>query len=375
MSNDYNVGYGKPPLNTRFKEGQSGNRKGRPKGQKKEEGIIDLLGKELKTKLILKDGTKITKEEALVRQLCNKASSGDFKSGKLILDITTRQEIDRLGIDFLKKLIEDRILTKKSVEEYIKYGKLLSVEKMPEALQGLYVDCGRDVFEASLALAETLRLMYIWSYLTTIINIKNIREALCAEQAFWEGFETVLDSMGVSERKRRKLISQAEKGREYKRPDQRLFKIAADMEVRITAFAFVFLTDRREECVNKRGYDDIKAIFFNEANIIRRANIISLYIEDDYELKIAASDIKEMIKQQEKELEEFFEFDVGSIEEIDKKCADLKKEDVSGLYAWYRDGQWHGLEEEGCEEEEESNESEVVYPIVCAESGEKIDCA
>jgi hypothetical protein len=27
---DYKVGYGRPPLRTRFKKGQSGNRKGRP---------------------------------------------------------------------------------------------------------------------------------------------------------------------------------------------------------------------------------------------------------------------------------------------------------------------------------------------------------
>ena len=31
---DYAVGYKKPPLHTRFKKGQSGNPRGRPKGSK-----------------------------------------------------------------------------------------------------------------------------------------------------------------------------------------------------------------------------------------------------------------------------------------------------------------------------------------------------
>jgi hypothetical protein len=34
MAGDYKVGYGKPPRDTRFKKGQSGNPRGRPKGRK-----------------------------------------------------------------------------------------------------------------------------------------------------------------------------------------------------------------------------------------------------------------------------------------------------------------------------------------------------
>ena len=36
-SSGYTVGHGKPPLGSRFRSGQSGNPKGRPKGSKKKE--------------------------------------------------------------------------------------------------------------------------------------------------------------------------------------------------------------------------------------------------------------------------------------------------------------------------------------------------
>lgn len=36
----YDVGYGKPPVATRFKQGQSGNPKGRPKGAKNKRSAL-----------------------------------------------------------------------------------------------------------------------------------------------------------------------------------------------------------------------------------------------------------------------------------------------------------------------------------------------
>ena len=45
----YDVGYGKPPLERRFKPGKSGNRKGRPKGAKNRKTIVKAVANEMHT--------------------------------------------------------------------------------------------------------------------------------------------------------------------------------------------------------------------------------------------------------------------------------------------------------------------------------------
>ena len=77
---DYEIGYGRPPKATRFKPGQSGNTKGRPKGST---NLETLLNKALDAKVTIEtqNGTKrITKREAIALKLVNQALSGDSKS-------------------------------------------------------------------------------------------------------------------------------------------------------------------------------------------------------------------------------------------------------------------------------------------------------
>jgi hypothetical protein len=91
MSNG-DVGYKKPPKHSRFKKGQSGNRSGRPKKER-----LPNLQKTMKNTLmddvtVTENGrtAKITKLDAMLKQLINKAAGGHMPSIKLALSLLER---------------------------------------------------------------------------------------------------------------------------------------------------------------------------------------------------------------------------------------------------------------------------------------------
>lgn len=83
----YTVGKGKPPEHTRFQKGQSGNPTGRRKGSK---NVATLLEQVLNERVIVTENGKrkrITKLEAMLKQLTNKAASGDHRAIKLLMPL------------------------------------------------------------------------------------------------------------------------------------------------------------------------------------------------------------------------------------------------------------------------------------------------
>ena len=86
---DYEVGYGKPPKNTQFKKGKSGNPLGRPK---KKKNLVDLLQTTLDEEIIV-NGVKKSKRELLVMSIVNDAIKGNASSRKLLLPFIDGEEV------------------------------------------------------------------------------------------------------------------------------------------------------------------------------------------------------------------------------------------------------------------------------------------
>ena len=104
------VGYMSPPEHSRFKKGQSGNPKGRPK---KPDDIYTHLQRVLKRKIKPKGADRqMPISEALIRKLRELALSGDRRALALqrkILDDAAVAEARRFDPEAKKKEILDRI--------------------------------------------------------------------------------------------------------------------------------------------------------------------------------------------------------------------------------------------------------------------------
>ena len=92
------VGYQRPPRQSQFKPGRSGNPKGRPRGSRNASTLLDEALKERVT--VSENGRrrKVTKLEVILKQLVNTAAKGDHRATRLLLEWTEKLELtDRSG--------------------------------------------------------------------------------------------------------------------------------------------------------------------------------------------------------------------------------------------------------------------------------------
>jgi hypothetical protein len=89
---DERIGYGRPPLASRFRTGQSGNPSGRPKGAR---NLSSIVASALSEKVAVTENgqrRRISKLEAAIKQLVNRAASGEARATQLLIQLIQSDE-------------------------------------------------------------------------------------------------------------------------------------------------------------------------------------------------------------------------------------------------------------------------------------------
>ena len=116
---DYEVGYGKPPLHSRFPKGVSGNPTGRPKGSKNKRSdacldkLADMILDEADRQVTVKEGGKqvtMTVMQTIIRSIEANAVKGVAKSQQVFLDFVKKAAAHR---DARKEALLDAVVTYK----------------------------------------------------------------------------------------------------------------------------------------------------------------------------------------------------------------------------------------------------------------------
>lgn len=95
---DYRVGYGKPPLATRFQKGNRANPYGRPRGST---SLAVLLQRALDAPTAAPNGRRrrLTKREMMVRSLVERSAGADLAATKLLFELLRRVDPRAIAAD------------------------------------------------------------------------------------------------------------------------------------------------------------------------------------------------------------------------------------------------------------------------------------
>jgi hypothetical protein len=124
----YQIGYARPPQKSRFKKGRSSNPVGRVKGSKNFSKVLLQALSEPVTVTEQGERKRITKGEAIIKQLVNKGASGDARAIQLLLaEMRHRLELDLPEDQALQADKEQLLMLEKlTVEERIELRRLIA---------------------------------------------------------------------------------------------------------------------------------------------------------------------------------------------------------------------------------------------------------
>jgi hypothetical protein len=118
----YKTGRGRPPKESQFKKGQSGNPAGRPKGAR---GVRDILHEEFMKEITAKEnGQPVTLSaiNAIARTLIAKAIQGDVKTGFSLIDIGLRIDVGSASAEEETTAPEDAAIIAAALDRKSKAG-------------------------------------------------------------------------------------------------------------------------------------------------------------------------------------------------------------------------------------------------------------
>ena len=130
---DYKVGYGKPPTEHRFKKGQSGNPRGRPKGAKSrkparpEERLKAILLEEAYRPVTVRDGDRtvtLPVAQVIIRGLNVDAVKGEPRARRLFIErLTLTEQENTTEYDaFVKIAMDYKIAGERELEHRERLG-------------------------------------------------------------------------------------------------------------------------------------------------------------------------------------------------------------------------------------------------------------
>jgi hypothetical protein len=163
QKSDYQVGYKRPPRQTRFKPGQSGNPKGRPKGTPNHSNTVNRVMNE---KISVREGDKtrrMNKFEAILQAHAQKSMKGDARSAGMMVAVmgkagllTDGENVIRLG-DAQAKASANLVTLGNALfvdidEARLSKGELIDLSRLAEI-----VDRGGDITALSTSEFERLK--------------------------------------------------------------------------------------------------------------------------------------------------------------------------------------------------------------------------
>ena len=264
-------GYKKPPKDTQFKKGTSGNPKGRPKG-KKNKTTADLLNKELNSKLKLKDGSSLSKREAAVKNFSNNAlQTKKLHESARAIELMTKVEKethqDAVAQAFLKKMIDDKYINSDDAEDFARNRKDPKFN-FPKALNKIHnTHVSKDI-AAWEAVKNVGFLGFVHDSLTKIDAIELFVYFIRDEMKFWDNVENkAFLETDFTEEEFKDIFSILETTREYAKPTQNilntLLKFARIQKHNLDYMMF----SERDRLIGQGLYKTNEKVYFDEDRI------------------------------------------------------------------------------------------------------------